>query len=240
VAIEQLARIPAYQTLADHLRREITSGALRPGDRLPTEPQLCAHTGLSRSTVREALRLLASQRLIVTTRGVNGGSFVAEPSPSQFGHLLSTGMQMLMTVGTVSAEQWFEVRDTFEVPAAGLAAVRRTQEHLGRLSEALFDPEESALDRITAAHRAFHLVLAEATGNPLYELITRPLYTLANETSIGRQAPAGFWQQVDLDHRLLLDAVTARDPIAARRAARLHLEHLRVGYAGAAVQVELG
>src|SRR5438876_352461 len=70
------AGISSYQALADGLRAQITSGKLRPGDRLPTEPQLCAQSGLSRSTVREALRLLTSQNLIVTTRGVTGGSFV--------------------------------------------------------------------------------------------------------------------------------------------------------------------
>ena len=75
-------RAPAYRLLADDLRAQITSGRLVPGDRLPTEPQLCQRSGVSRSTVREALRLLASQHLIVTTRGVSGGSFVAHPSPT--------------------------------------------------------------------------------------------------------------------------------------------------------------
>ena len=73
-------RVPAYQLLADSLRTQITSGRLRPGERLPTEPQLCVRSGVSRSTVREALRLLTSQHLIVTTRGVTGGSYVARPT----------------------------------------------------------------------------------------------------------------------------------------------------------------
>src|ERR1051325_7951226 len=72
-------RPPAYQLLADELRADITSGRLQPGERLPPEPELCVKTGVSRSTVREALRLLARQHLIVTTRGVTGGSFVSHP-----------------------------------------------------------------------------------------------------------------------------------------------------------------
>jgi DNA-binding FadR family transcriptional regulator len=238
VGTDQIDRVPAYQALADHLRGQITSGALRPGERLPTEPQLCVRTGVSRSTVREALRLLASQNLIVTTRGVTGGSFVAEPTPAQLGDLLSTGMQMLMAAGTVSTEQWFEVRHTFEVPAAGLAALRRTEAHLARLADTLFDPDGAPLDTIVTAHRTFHLLLAEATGNPLYELITQPLYTVANEQAIGESAPAGFWRQVDTDHRTLLRAISAADPSAARATARAHLAHMRGAYAGVDVRVE--
>jgi GntR family transcriptional regulator, transcriptional repressor for pyruvate dehydrogenase complex len=239
VRIDQIDRAPAYQTLADHLRDQIASGVLRPGDRLPTEPQLSAHTGLSRSTVREALRLLASQNLIVTTRGVTGGSFVAQPTPAQLGDLLSTGMRLLMTSGTVSIEQWLELRHTFEVPAAGLAAQRRADADVTRLAETLLDPDRTPLSVIVPAHRTFHLVVAAATGNPLYELITGPLYAPANELAVGDSAPAGFWQQVDTDHRAILQAISARDPAAARAAARRHLTHMGCAYAGSDIRVEL-
>jgi GntR family transcriptional repressor for pyruvate dehydrogenase complex len=214
VRIDQIDRAPAYQALADHLRDQIASGVLRPGDRLPTEPQLSARTGLSRSTVREALRLLASQNLIVTTRGVTGGSFVAQPTPAQLGDLLSTGMRLLMTSGTVSIEQWLELRHTFEVPAAGLAALRRTEVDLTGLADTLRDPDRTPLSALVSAHRTFHLVVATATGNPLYELITAPLYAPANELAVGDCAPAGFWQQVDADHRAILQAISASDPAA--------------------------
>jgi GntR family transcriptional repressor for pyruvate dehydrogenase complex len=239
VRIDQIDRAPAYQALADHLRDQIASGVLRPGDRLPTEPQLSARTGLSRSTVREALRLLASQNLIVTTRGVTGGSFVAQPTPAQLGDLLSTGMRLLMTSGTVSIEQWLELRHTFEVPAAGLAALRRADADVARLAETLLDPDRTPLSVIVPAHRTFHLVVAAATGNPLYELITGPLYAPANELAVGDCAPAGFWQQVDADHRAILHAISAGDPTAARAAARRHLTHMGCAYAGSDIQVTL-
>src|SRR5437660_10526240 len=94
-------RSPAYQQLADELREQITSGRLRPGERLPTEPELCARSGVSRSTVREALRLLTSQHLIVTTRGVTGGSYVARPTPATLADSLSSGVRMLLSSPTV-------------------------------------------------------------------------------------------------------------------------------------------
>jgi DNA-binding FadR family transcriptional regulator len=239
VHIEQIERVPAYQALADHLRQEITSGALRPGDRLPTEPQLCTRTGLSRSTVREALRLLASQNLIVTMRGVTGGSFVAEPDPGLIGDMLSTGLHMLMSSGRVTAMQWLEVRETIEVPAAGLAAQRRTEAQLASLEQSLFDPANASPSVIIAADLAFHVQIAEATCNPLYELITKPLYRMANGADVAEQAPEGFWERVDAEHRALLAAISAKDRVAARDLARTHIQCVRSSYAEVDIHVEL-
>lgn len=230
MGVDQAERVPTYQLLADQIKARITSGALRPGDRLPTEPELCVRSGVSRSTVREALRLLASQHLVVTTRGVTGGSFVAEPTPGQLGGLLTTGLQLLLTAGTVSTEHWLEVRETFEVPAAGLAAQRRTDAHLARLEATLHDPNHADAGRMLAAHLEFHTTLAEATGNPLYEVITQPLYEVANERALSHQMPPGIWRKLDAEHRMILRAVSARDPAAARAAARIHLEQMRAGY----------
>jgi GntR family transcriptional regulator, transcriptional repressor for pyruvate dehydrogenase complex len=123
-------RPPAYQMLADELRADITSGRLRAGERLPPEPELCVKTGVSRSTVREALRLLASQHLIVTTRGVTGGSFVAHPDAEQLSEALSTGLTLLNNAAAIGFTDLLEVRRALEIPAAGLAAIRRSEAHL--------------------------------------------------------------------------------------------------------------
>ena len=235
MTVGQAERMPAYQLLADELRAEITSGRLRPGERLPTEPQLCERSGVSRSTVREALRLLASQHLIVTTRGVTGGSFVTRPSVAQLAETISGGMGLLMTTGTVGAEHLFEVRETFEVPAAGLAAERRTDDDLSTMATALFDPETAGLDEMLDAHRKFHGAVAAATGNPIYELITRPLYSLANERTLAAQAPTSFWRRVDAEHQEILGAIGRCDARAARAAARAHVDHLRSVYVESAV-----
>ena len=201
--------------LADDLRAQITSGRLRPGERLPTEPQLCLRSGVSRSTVREALRLLASQHLIITTRGVTGGSFVAHPSPEQLSDTLSTGMSLLLASSAASLAEMLEVRAMLEVPVAALAAVRRTDRHLERLAAALDEPVER-LDQ----ERTFHAVLGAAAGNPLFELLTRPLYQLPTEPQRG---VAGLWARLDAEHREILRRVTAGDSAGAARAAGSHL-----------------
>jgi GntR family transcriptional repressor for pyruvate dehydrogenase complex len=218
-------RPPAYQLLADELRDDITSGRLQPGERLPPEPELCVRTGVSRSTVREALRLLASQHLIVTTRGVTGGSFVVHPDAEQLSEALSTGMNLL-TKAAVGFADLLELRSALEIPAAALAAIRRTDAHLAEIRAALFDPDLDDFDVMLQAHAAFHAAVAKATCNPLYELVTRPLYHMSYGEEVIESLPAGYWTRIDADHRDLLAALVDRDAERARTIGRQHLDFL--------------
>jgi GntR family transcriptional regulator, transcriptional repressor for pyruvate dehydrogenase complex len=227
---------PAYQSLADGLRAQITSGRLRPGDRLPTEPQLCAQSGLSRSTVREALRLLTSQHLIVTTRGVTGGSFVAEPSPLKLAETLESGLGMLIANGNLQGAHLIEVRAMLEVPAAELAATLRTDAHLAELAAAQFDPADE-VDHILQVIREFHTTMAAAAGNPLLLLICQALYASANERELTLEAPEGYLPRVDAEHREILAAVQAGDAPRAAAATRAHLEHLRATFEHSQLQL---
>lgn len=219
-------RPPAYQQLADELRAEITSGRLQPGERLPPEPELCVKIGVSRSTVREALRLLASQHLIVTTRGVTGGSFVAHPDAGQLADGLSTGFALLSHSAAVGLADLLELRRALEVPAAGLAAVRREEAHLGELRGALFDPDIDDFDTMLAAHSSFHRAIAKATGNPLFELVGRPLYQATYGEEVIGSLPDGYWAQIDSDHRSLVECIAAGDAEGATRAASAHLDYI--------------
>jgi DNA-binding FadR family transcriptional regulator len=219
-------RPPAYQTLADELRADITSGRLQPGERLPPEPELCVKTGVSRSTVREALRLLASQHLIITTRGVTGGSFVAHPDAEQLADGMAAGFTLLTNSDGVGLADLLELRRALEVPAAGLAALRRRDEQLIEIRGALFNPAVDDLDTMLAAHAAFHTAVARATGNPLFELMVRPLYHVAYGEDVTEGLPDGYWVRIDADHRMLLDCLTARDPESAALSATRHLDYV--------------
>jgi len=224
-------RPPAYQLLADELRAEITSGRLQPGERLPPEPELCVRSGVSRSTVREALRLLASQHLIVTTRGVTGGSFVAHPDAEQLSEALSTGLTLLSNSAEVGLADLLELRLALEVPAVGLAAQRRTDANLIEMRGAMFDPDLDELDTMLAAHAAFHAAIASATGNPLFELVTRPLYHVTYGEEIVENLPGDYWARIDVDHRELLSCVKAGNAEAAMTAGRRHLDYIAVATA---------
>jgi DNA-binding FadR family transcriptional regulator len=91
----------------------------------------------------------------------------------------------------------------------------------------MFDPLRDDLAARLAAQRAFHERMAAATGNPVFELLARPLYKVANEVEIAERAPSQLWRTIDADHRAILRAVAARDAEAAQRAARRHLVNLR-------------
>jgi len=218
---------PAYRVLADDLRSQITSGQLRLGDRLPTEPQLCRDSGVSRSTVREALRLLASQHLIVTTRGVAGGSFVAHPSAEQLSDTLATGVRLMQATAVVDAVHVLEVRSLLEVAATGYAAQRHQPQHLDVLRQALFDPHTADVEIMVERHPVFHRALLAACANPVLELISAPLHAVVNIRELVAGLGRDFWVRVDADHREILDAVTERDTEAAETAATKHLDHLR-------------
>jgi len=219
-------RPPAYQLLADELRADITSGRLQAGERLPPEPELCIRSGVSRSTVREALRLLASQHLIVTTRGVTGGSFVSHPDAQQLSEALSTGLTLLTNAAGIGLADLIELRRALEVPAAGLAARRRTEAQLAEIRAGLFDPDLDGFDVMLRAHAEFHQAVAKATGNPLYELVSRPLYDVSYGEEITQALPVSYWSRVDGDHRELLACIDRGDPEAAEAAAQRHLDYV--------------
>jgi DNA-binding FadR family transcriptional regulator len=212
--------------LADELRADITSGRLRAGERLPPEPELCVKTGVSRSTVREALRLLASQHLIVTTRGVTGGSFVVHPDAEQLADGLSTGFTLLTNSAGVGLADLVELRRALEVPAAGLAAKRRTEANLTEIRGAFFDPLVDDVDTMMLAHAAFHIAVAKACGNPLFELVMRPLYHAAYGEDVMDNLPGDYWTRIDTDHRQLLECLRTGDAASASELANRHLDYI--------------
>lgn len=221
-----VVRQPAYQTLADDLRDQIVSGRLRPGDRLPAEPALCVSSGLSRSTVREALRLLSSQNLIITTRGVAGGSFVAHPSPEQVSDTMATGVGLLLSSSVVTGADVLEMRGMLELPAAAAAAQRRTAADLEAMRDSRFDPHTDSVERLLDQHRSFHVALFNATGNPLMSLLSRPLYAVSNASEAVQWHGPDLWFEVAADHEAILSAVEAGDSGAALAAAQAHIDHL--------------
>jgi GntR family transcriptional regulator, transcriptional repressor for pyruvate dehydrogenase complex len=219
--------VPAYQVLADALRAQILTGELRAGRKLPIEPELSLQYGVSRSTVREALRVLASQNLITTTRGVSGGSFIAYPNPEQISGYLGASLRLLAQADNLTIGQLAEARDMLEVPAAGLAARRRSADQLQDLKAALFDRGQVTLEQAIESSKAFHTALVRATGSPLVEVLARPVFEVVYDHVQGWEAPPGFWGRIAGDHERIFEAIAAQDPATAQDAIRDHLRKLR-------------
>jgi GntR family transcriptional repressor for pyruvate dehydrogenase complex len=220
----------AYERLADQIRTQIVTGILRPGDRLPTEPELTSHYQVSRNTAREALRVLASQGLVRTKRGVTGGTFVAHPSPEHVSGSLQTSLAILAEGAYMPVSALLEVREMFEVPAAELAALRRSDDELVVIRSALFDPTDVDPAEVFASNRAFHTGMIRAAHNPLLDLVAEPVFAVIEDRFARENAPSGFWRQVDREHREIVGYIESRDQGGAREATRAHLRYLRETY----------
>lgn len=220
---------PAYRQVASQLRGLILDGELSPGERLPNETELSGMFGVSRSTIREALRALSSHGLITTQRGVAGGSFIAHPEPADVAEYLQASVGLLSVSRIVSVDELLEARAALEVPAARLAAGRRTDEQLATMWAVVRD-EEAALDAGFEGHRALHSAVLAAADSSLLELMARPLFTVLRTRFLRDRAPTTFWAEVCRDHRGLVERIAEGDEEGAGRLMAEHLDHLRETY----------
>ncbi len=223
--------LPAYQQVADQLLDQIVNGSLVSGDRLPPETSLAGIFGVSRSTVREALRALGSRDVVTTTRGTTGGTFVSRLEPEQVSDYLETSIGLMSGSDHLSVADMLEAREVLEVPAARLAAERRGEQHLVGLREAI-DREVRSRGRSGKfrEHRTFHTVVVEATGNGLLTVTTAPIFRVLQARFLNPEVSGEFWSQVDDDHQEIYGAIGAGDGELAARAMREHLLRLRQAY----------
>jgi DNA-binding FadR family transcriptional regulator len=208
---------PVYEEVANRLRSQIADGTLIPGDRLPAESNLAAEFGVSRSTIREALRVLNSEGLIRTARGVSGGSFVNEAEAQATSEFLRARLGILSRQQAITTAELLETRALLEVAGAALAAERRTDGHLDELRAAL------------GLERDFHTTLLTAAQNRLLEAVAIPLVQLLEGSSGG--ADGAGPQEADADHERILERIEARDPAGAAAAMEQHLTRLADAYA---------
>jgi DNA-binding FadR family transcriptional regulator len=216
------AVLSAPQQIASAITGSILDGSLRAGDRLPSEEEMASQFGVSRPTVREALRHLRDQHVLVSSRGRTGGYRVAEFSLETLSAGLGKLISLSLVIETLTYAQLFEVRHALDVQAAGLAAARRTEEDVERLRAALPvqgpDPAATAI-----ADLAFHRVLADATHNPLVSAFSAATTSAFRRFSAELHQAAPELVIAHLDE--VVDAVVARDPPTAQRAMRRHLAY---------------
>ena len=209
------------QRTAEQLYNQIVAeGQLKPGDKLPNEVELSRQLGVSRATLREALRDLTVQGVLEVRRGK--GTFVS----SHVGEIEDFGFDRLgRTRGQL--RDLFELRSIFEPKAAALACRRATAEELSDILEKGAAVERcirAGRDR-TRADRAFHTAIVRATHN---EFMVRllPIISRAVEGAISAGEHGEELAQVTLrDHALLLEFLEKRDPEGAEHAMAIHIRH---------------
>ncbi|KAA9160892.1 FadR family transcriptional regulator [Amycolatopsis acidicola] len=222
---------PAYRQVADELRAQIVAGVLPAGERLPPEPELAQLFGVSRGTVREALRVLASQHLLETARGVQGGSFVAEPDPAQLIEDLGGALGLLVMTPRLSVADLLEARLLLEPAAARLAAERADPETIEAVLAAAKAPRDARDPSGFAPHIDFHTTVLMATGNAMLAMMLQPVSdVLRTRLERSRAHDHELWAEIDACHLVLAEAIGDGDGERAETLMREHLGRLRPLY----------
>ena len=228
--LRPLASPSLAHALVERLSAEILSGRLAPGARLPTEQDLIATTGVSRTVVREAIAALRAEGLVVTRQGA--GAFVAEDSRRPF-RIDSPDLGSLAEVLAV-----MELRTGIEVEAAGLAAERAGAADLRDIAAAhaaigrAIERGDPAIDQDFAFHRS----IAAATRNPQFAhfleylgrfIIPRQTIRMASDAA----ERLAYLRTIQKEHLAIVKAIRAKSVRKARAAMHSHLSNSRKRYA---------
>src|SRR5579864_3036189 len=204
----------------EKIRELIVSGSWGPGDRLPKESELAAQLGLSRNSLREAVRALSQLRVLEVRQG--DGTYVGSLEPDLL--LESTGFISHLLLGEGELDL-YEVRRILEAAAAALAAARIDQEEKLELGLRLEQMREvQTVEELVEADVAFHAVIAKAAGNAVLTSLLASLSTRTMRVRLwhGRAADDAL-DETREEHRRIYEAIVAGDPELARAAATAHI-----------------
>jgi GntR family transcriptional regulator, transcriptional repressor for pyruvate dehydrogenase complex len=211
------------QVIVDQIRQLIRQGRLRAGDRLPSERDLCERFGVSRVTVREALRVLEAGGLIDVRVGARGGAFVTSPTHARLGE----GLADLLQLSPLTAAEVTEARMVFEFGIVPLVVERATEDDLVAL-ERLCHEQEQALEnqRYTMEMSAeFHVRVAASTHNKAVEMIVQSFHgPLLMSLKEARMAEPLMGVRGAQEHLEFVHAIRRRDVAEAEGIMRKHVE----------------
>lgn len=233
--VGQVVRAPKMaELIAAQLRRQVASGELKPGDFLPPETQLMEQFGVSRPTLREAFRVLETERLISVRRGSRGGAQVVAPDLSVIGRYVG----LLLQIQGTTIDDVYEARKVAEPACARMLAIRRTQQDIDDLNEVIAEisaavagkgvvPDPVQWSRLT---NRFHELIMQRSGNKTLALQSAVLADIVASHVMQRvsrnfdetESPERFKRAIRA-YKKLVALVEARD---ADGAEKLWLSHM--------------
>ncbi|GAA3651912.1 FadR/GntR family transcriptional regulator [Nonomuraea antimicrobica] len=237
---EPVRAVRAYERVVEQVEEAVESGALSPGERLPSERELMVQFSVSRSTVREALRVLQARGLVRSRPGDPHGAEVLPFTPAA----LHKSMTTLARVEELSLAELVQFRMVLDSAAILLAARLRTEEQLaemGRAVEAMRGAVEAGEDAFGAADVAFHDAVVRAGGNKLIEICTDVVRSIVLKLIAERIAEApdreALMRRSIHHHEEVIAAMRAGDgPLAARLSRKAMYDY----YAGYVEECERG
>lgn len=213
-----------FEIIADKIREQIRGGKLVTGDKLPPERELAQQLGTSRNAVREALRSLEHAGLITLQKGAHGGAFITDGDP----RAVAQTIEDLIHLGGASLADITEARLSIETVIVEIATANATENDFAAL-----DRNIDAVEKLTEArdmeakadlNMEFHVLLAEATGNPVLVLLMKTLMDVLR--AVHRPITAEDTADVIKSRRRFMALFRARDTIAASAEIKRHLTHL--------------
>jgi GntR family transcriptional repressor for pyruvate dehydrogenase complex len=227
-------KIAVARQAANRITELIVDGTFQPGTRLPPERQLCALLGVSRSSVREAIRALAHMNVLEARHGQ--GTFVTSLSPE----MLVEPLRFVLAVDAETLHELFMVRRIVEAAAAAEAAqhmpdedVEELEELHRRLASALDEPEQ-----FLELDKAMHDLIAAGAGNSLLMKLLSSFGALTMQSRARTSLLRAIRERAVADHEDLVDAIRARDPVRASAAMVVHLDHVERRYRQLAAEVD--
>jgi GntR family transcriptional repressor for pyruvate dehydrogenase complex len=224
---------PNQDAVLARLERRILSGALKVGDRLPSERSLCTEYNVSRPVIREVLRGLQERGYIEIHPG--RGSFVRAVGAGDLARPLA---RMAQRAG-VTPRDLVTARTMLECEAAAMAASRGTDERIERVREAL-EAHQAArgLTALARSDLAFHEAVAQAGGNPVIAVMFGSIRTLVYGLMLRSISDREVLEAGDPWHETIYEGIARRDPEAARAAMAEHLR-LALDFYGADLDTPL-
>jgi len=222
------ARASTSEAVAERIRAYVLREHLEPGERIGREEDLARTFGVSRPTLREALRLLSSQHLVRAVKGPGGGIFVAATPEEGIGLSVSAAVATMLNTQNIGLDELLETRILLEVPLAGLAAVRAGEDDV-QVVRALSREVRRAreLERINELDARLHHLIGQIAANRLAAAFTGWIVDILQPRLAAVIAPAVVEDVIVEQHAELLEAIARGEPVAAERAMREHLVYLR-------------
>jgi DNA-binding FadR family transcriptional regulator len=220
-------RAGAAAQIADQIRSAIRSGRLPAGARLPAEHELADEFGVSRGTVREAMKILSAAQLVEANRGATGGTFIALPEPDVVAETLGETIELWFQAGNTTAAEVDEARLWIERGCMRVAAENRTEDDLHAIEQAFEAGSDPSVDtdEFLAYDLEFHVAISRAAHNAVLELAMTAIHLARPRTNtllIEVLEP----QPVIDQHRAILAAIRAGDPDAAEAAFTAHMAYM--------------
>src|SRR3982074_1739831 len=216
-----------YEQIVQQVEDSIVKGTLKPGDQLPAERELAQQFGVSRTAVREAVKVLREKGLVEAFSG--RGTFITDGTTQA----IRQSLDLMIKIGQPEGSTHLvEVREILEPEIAALAATRAEEQHVAAMREAVavMDRAEPNADSYIEADLDFHLSLAEAAANPIILSLIDSIVGLLREQRMTIFSVKGGPERGQFHHKRILEAMEQRDSEKARDAMRAHLEQVREAY----------